>query len=439
METHRSSREQRIFLLIVLNIIKYVRPVSMKGGKMKSGEDVTLLHSLLVCLLSCLALSWSTPVTVSGTGSYQPVASVNAIGEGVVAWTNNTSGCSIEASYYDGIGWSGYETISGTDLSVVPNVRIDSAGNIVALWEVISGEDRYINTVSKPAGFDWDSSPTTLSTASFATNSGLRMNGAGQTIAGWINRDNDTIEVTTLTFGGAWSSITTVGSSGGNKGELQLAISNTGVTFAVWREDDTGYIYLATASVFGSSWGSPVQLSGTGTYARFLTFNGTGTGSFIAAWMESATDNIVAAIYSGGTLIFPPAIVTSDFALYPRVRALSGAYFLSYENMHTGNIESLRYTSGSWDPAAILSTGADNSAPVISGASVTTYTLWTDTASGELMAADYATTGSPSSPTVISNGGALNFNPVVTSSIGLTIAAWENYVESDSVIQVSLN
>lgn len=394
----------------------------------------------ILTLLPALIFGWSTVTTISDTGiNYDPFVKINSSNEAIAVWTKGSyPDLSVQAALYDGSSWSSATDISGTEGTFLsPKAAIDGSGNIVVVWESIDGGNRSVMAITKPAASGWGS-PTTLSASNTNQFTGVAMNASGEAIAAWVDTTNDKIQVATLTFGGSWSSATDATSGGGYKGNLQVGIDSSGNGFLLWEELTNEDIAVTwTTGGFESSWASPATLASTGTNTSpSLSVDNGGTA--IATWTELDNGDIRVSLYSSNSWT-SAATISDAYSAYSQAVASGSNNFDSWLNYDIGTVQSARYVSSSWgSPVNVSDTETVNDLPVCSVSSGTSVTAWTDLLTGEIKAAEYATTGSPTSPTVISNQD-LSVTPMLTSSSTATIAIWKAYVDMDHVIQVNIN
>lgn len=394
-----------------------------------------------ICLSASLTLSWVTPITISGGGSnYAPYVDANDSGKILVVWTNDNYPNSLtQGSFFDGSTWSSPETINGTGSHVGSIAKIDSLGNAVVLWECIIGNERLIVSAQKPVGYGWGS-PVTLSTSNLSSSVCLGMNPNGEVIAGWIDLENSNIQVATLSFGGSWSSVTTVASdSEAYFGTLQLGIDDSGNGVLVWGDYNTGILYSSqTSGGLNSSWSTPAAITSSGiNISPIITV--TPLGNAIAAWTDIETYEVSASIYESGAWE-SPVQVSDTYAAYQTVAASEIDYFIAWNDLSSGGTNAAVTVSGIWDTPFSLSNNyyEQDDAPQSSFNSGTYFTAWTNCMTGEINVADYPLDNSSPYPVVISNGD-LNFNPVIGSSATTTAVAWVKLIDADYVIQVNTN
>lgn len=394
-------------------------------------------YFILVCLnlIHLSGFAWSPPLTISGLGfNFNPIGKVNTNGEAIVVWSNGSPpNYTIQASIFDGLGWSAPETISGSGSPIDAHVTINSAGNIVALWKLFDTNASSIITIQKPSIAGAWGTPEQLSTSLSNGFPNISINESGQAIAGWVNFTDDTIEIATLTFGGSWSPISVISSSGGNKVNLKVGIDTNGNGVAVWEESDTNSV--AAAQFISGVWSTPAFIS-TGLSSNSSASLNKSSTNAVASWTSLDTGEILASTFESG-IWSTPATVSPGISDFSQSINLGSDYFISWLNVDTGIMQAIRCISGVWDTPVDLSINNINSVPILKGDSTSSFTAWTDLFSGELFICEYANTGAPNTPISISTE-TLNVNPSLSFSTAISLAAWEAIIGTDHVIQVSM-
>lgn len=404
---------------------------------MVSQKCKLISRALLIATSSLSVFSWTSVTTISGTGSYDPNVSVNSTGEAVAVWSNQTeTDVFTQAALFDGVYWEEFETISGAGNNFDPIAKIDGDGNIVAAWELFDSGERTIYTAQKPVGDPW-TTPLAVSVADTVCSLSMATNASGQSIVGWVNKDSNTIEVVTQVFGGSWSSITPISTSGGNKGSLQVGIDSSGKGFASWEEFSSATISVTqTTEDINSSWETPIVISGVGVFTTPSLSVAPG-GTALLSWIDYDTYNIFASIYDDGSWQSPETL-TTEFCYWPKASALDDVLFVSWQNIGTGNNQLVRGTVSGWESPVDISLVNPNDIPVISAASSNSHSAWTDLTEGQILAINCAASGSPSTPVEISVGD-LNLSPEIASSPALTVGVWMAINGVDTTIDANID
>lgn len=166
-------------------------------------------------------------------------------------------------------GWSAPVAIS-TSVSDKPDISVDAAGNVVAIWQGFDGNNYVIQSASLPLHGSW-SSPVTLSiTGNDAQAPEIAHDKAGNVVAVWSLFDgtNSVIQSSHLPFGGSWTSPINISASGGNADSCTIAMDrfgNVGNAIAVWhRYNGSNFIIQGAQLPAGGSWSAAANISASG-------------------------------------------------------------------------------------------------------------------------------------------------------------------------------
>jgi len=392
------------------------------------------LNNLIISSLFCLNLSWTTPLTISESGiNYDPHVSSNDNNHSIVVWVNGVyPDLKTHYSLYDGVGWSEASAIDNTGAQVSPVSGIDSSGNVIALWESISENERSIVLALKPLNKPWEKA-VTLSTSNLNTSPSLSVNAYGEVIAGWIDIENDRVQVVFLSFDGSWSAVNTISASGGNKINLCLGLDGNGNSIVAWEEHDSGNIFISqTTEGFNSSWSTPTCLTSNGKNSTpVISLNI--VGNAIISWINIETYEVMASIYENN-IWSQSSTISNNFGYLQTVMSLDNNYFVSWMDMETGDYMAARNNYSVWGSPVNLSNADLNG----SSGLYAFFTAWTDKANGEIKIAEYPTTGDSLTPVELECEN-VNFSPKISYSPTMITSVWESVLEKDHIIQVSIN
>ncbi len=152
-----------------------------------------------------------------------------------------------------------------------PQLAVDSAGNVVAVWSRSNGTNTIVQSASRPAGGPWQS-PLDLSAAGQnASEPEVAVDPAGDAIALWRRYDGAdyVIQSASRPAGGAWQSPVDLSEAGENASEPQVTVDPSGNAVAVWsRSNGTNTIVQSASKSAGGFWQSPVDLSAAGQNAE---------------------------------------------------------------------------------------------------------------------------------------------------------------------------
>jgi hypothetical protein len=170
-----------------------------------------------------------------------------------------------------------------------PHVALDSEGNATAVWERGNGTTTVVESAYRPAGEPWGE-PVVLSPPA-ASSPQVKVDRNGFLTAIWERREGMKVVLESVgkAPGGSWEAaeeITTVPLAADP--EPWLAIDLEGNTTAVWMQSET---VMSSFRVFAQSWGEPIPLSASKSYAAQAAMDGRGDAT--AVWMRDNGPNLV--------------------------------------------------------------------------------------------------------------------------------------------------
>ncbi len=230
---------------------------------------------------------FSKPVELADLGSTKimdtrPDLAMNGKGEAVAVWMRSGSAGKgiVEAAVKPpGATWRTPDekiTEEGTELHP-PEVGIDAAGNVTAVWEQVVATETRVVVSSRTATGKWPAVPVPISSTGGAASNEPRLavNSAGDAVALWEHFicPEEKIEAATRTGpAGAWSKPATLspGNAGacGEPGPHQVAIDAVGDTAAVWQrivETDKEVIEATVGRTSTGAWQPAAGISNPGT------------------------------------------------------------------------------------------------------------------------------------------------------------------------------
>jgi hypothetical protein len=207
------------------------------------------------------------------------------------------------------------------------------------------------------AQLEWSSPPAVISnTGVDASDQEIAIDPNGNGVAVWV--ENGYIISSYLSFGGSWSSTSTLSSSGASA--PQVAFDSGGNATAIWVE--SGVIQSSTLP-FGGSWSStPDVLSSTGASSPQLAVDG--DGNAVAIWVRG--DNIESnSKLSGGSWNDSPDVFDGPGASSPQV-AINGGNVVAVWHSPVDSTNMVSSTSkaigGAWNTVQLVSWSFLNSA-----------------------------------------------------------------------------
>jgi hypothetical protein len=204
-------------------------------------------------------------------GGNNPQIGIDAHGNVTAVWQKyETTHNSIQSSIKPlGGTWGTPDTLSlpGQDAGD-PQIVIDSTGCVTAVWRAHEGNNRIIQSSSKPFGGTWQETPDSLSQpVQDAHYARIGIDAGGNITAVWngFNGSNWAIQASTKPFGGPWSTPDNLSQTGQDAELPKIVVDVTGRATAVWRiYDGTNWLIQASTRPFGGAWSAPDNLSLSG-------------------------------------------------------------------------------------------------------------------------------------------------------------------------------
>jgi len=295
----------------------------------------------------------------AGLGNYSPQVAMNANGDAVFGWVNDTSGdYSVWARYLPANGPMGtaarIESATGGTGDV--KLAIDPAGNATALWSnydsLNNAVDLWANTYS---GGSWGTGGIIENSAQNVYEYSATVDSTGAVLAAWtqqVTGYSQSVLVSRYDAGAGWSAATTIATTTNSSAYYpQVAADADGNAMLTWGQYD-GSALNAYYSYFvaGGSWGAPVLTTlGVGSEIAFDA-----SGNALAVWgaevsqlsrVIKASRFTVAGGWGSPVVLTPGATV---YAQYPHfaIDAVGGAMavWIDYDlNSNITNIAGSRF------------------------------------------------------------------------------------------------
>ncbi len=247
--------------------------------------------------------NWSAPLILSSAFGHNthadPQIAVDPSGDGVAIWVEqNDVASTIRAAILSSeSGWSLPVDVSVPGTAQSPQIAVDYAGNAVAVWVRLNDAGRkIIQTATLPAGGDW-SYPVDLSIATEdAFSPHVEVDSFGNAIAIWtlLTAPNFVIQSATLPFGGSWSDYSTISDASESASEPKAAVDLFGNAVVVWqRFNGFDFAIKAATLPFGGSWTTPVDISAAGAGSLQPNIIVDFLGNALAIWSQSVDDDFI--------------------------------------------------------------------------------------------------------------------------------------------------
>jgi hypothetical protein len=235
---------------------------------------------------------WSAgrKLSADGRNAAAPQIAVDPAGAAVALWRRRDGKRSIvEAATRTAAGaWSGPTALSATgENAVAPQVAIDPAGEVVAIWKRFDGAHSIVQSASRAAAAGWSRPQNLSAPGRNAEEPDLAIDPAGEAVAVWERFDGrfDRIQSASRRPGGSWSKATDLSGRGRSSHEPQVAIDAAGEAVAVWeRTTGGGALVQAVSRPAGGAWSGPTGLgASTGGFGELDVGISSG-GEAVAVW-----------------------------------------------------------------------------------------------------------------------------------------------------------
>jgi hypothetical protein len=277
-----------------------------QGGSLRTGRKTTpvaaaTLLAAFLCLLGWLlappaiaAPAWLNPVDLSAAGedAESPQVAVDPASNMVAVWVRSDGAKDIvqAATRPAGGSWGPAIPLSAPGQNAeAPRVAVDSSGNAVAVWTRFNGSRKVVQSAMRPAGGPWGPVDELSDAGQNAVTPAVAVDPAGNAAAVWsrYNGTNDIVQAAVRAAGGAWEEAEDVSVEGRDALEPEVAIDSAGAAFAVWRRHDgTRYVIQAAIRPLGGDWQEPERLSETGQAAEEPAVTVNPAGDAAAVWVR---------------------------------------------------------------------------------------------------------------------------------------------------------
>jgi LPXTG-motif cell wall-anchored protein len=246
---------------------------------------------------------WSEPVSISSTesNSFDPQITVDSTGLVTAVWENSNDVIESRTSQ-SGEPWSPSEEISDPTLytAAFPQITVDSTGLVTAVWEGFDGQDKFIQSTTKPRGGSWSEVENISPEAQLSERVKIEADAAGMVSAVWIATDEigNFIQVSSRPRDGNWSvpdKISTASTDFTLKPEL--TVGSSGQAIVVWGINEGEYDLIKSSwRPSEGEWSDEVTLSLSGQDAKRPQVTVDSSGFATAIWLisdDSGTDDLV--------------------------------------------------------------------------------------------------------------------------------------------------
>jgi PKD domain-containing protein len=250
---------------------------------------------------------WSEPEDVSDSieGVF-PRLVVDAAGEAVAVWTAfGDSSFIVQGAVRSADGeWSEPDDLSDEGVTPLeaPDVAIDASGNAIAVWKLDGSSNFIVQAAVRPAGEeDWEEPDDLSDAGQDAGEPAVAMNDAGEAVAVWTRLDGDDIVQAAVRPAGEddWGEPDDLSDAGQDAGEPAVAMNDAGEAVAIWRRSNGSKdIAQAAALPADGDWEEPEDLSNSSQSAMSpVVAMSDVAGGAVAMWYRSdGTDLRVQAV-----------------------------------------------------------------------------------------------------------------------------------------------
>jgi hypothetical protein len=233
------------------------------------------------------------PRTISPADASASAPRIGSDGAGniVAVWRELTGeNASIRAARRPAGGeWSSSAPISvPAPAAEAPELAVDRLGNAVAVWHRSNGRDSVVQAAVRPAGGPWSPPQDVSPPGEQAFNADVAVE-AGRATVVWAAMRNlrSVVRSSTRAISGAWSPAETVSDPISNAYEPRVAMDDRGSAVASWRWWDGAYLVVQAAiRPLAGPWAAPETLSGTGRDASRPRVAMDAAGNALVGWLR---------------------------------------------------------------------------------------------------------------------------------------------------------
>ncbi len=258
---------------------------------------------------------WAGAPAVLDGGSGNPAGQLSAdarvvggVLHGVVVWRQSDGvSDSVYAAEFDGASWGGPTQIDSREERVaIPSVRMDSAGNALAVWEQFEGAVRILPYNRFVSGVGWTFPASPVISNLEARSPRLAAEAAGEAVVVWeqpagpAGAEVRSIYASRYDAGAEqWAAAQLLEADDGNRASApDVALNGSGSSLVVWQQARPGE---TEDSIFGARWnaldpvpawegpqsvGLPAMVGGAGDPRVAMDPEGNG----LAVWTQFAVD-----------------------------------------------------------------------------------------------------------------------------------------------------
>lgn len=277
----------------------------------------------LLCLFAVILsyasanFSWTPPVTLSepGTSVMGSKVALDPAGNAVAVWRSELGAEIViqAATKLVGQDWSAPETISVPgELTDAPNVKVDAAGNAVAIWVTNFGSGS-LRSANKLFGMPWSAPDLVPGSENGAVDCDLAVAPDGKVTIVWFRSPTNRVFASERDLLGPWPPVPT-SLSIGDAVYPRLGMDAVGNVIATWEKSTN--ILFARKPFDSAVWGPTLTAYGLGgAFAPQISVNLAGDAAIV--WSGTAG---VGAVYIPANQLADPAIIIPGSSTSPNSR-----------------------------------------------------------------------------------------------------------------------
>lgn len=169
-----------------------------------------------------------------------------------------------------------------------PDLAMDRLGNAVAVWQRSNGHDSIVQAAVRPAGGDWSGAADLSAPGDAAFSADVAVE-AGQMTAVWVAVHNGStiVQSSSRTIESSWKAAETVSGPVGISYAPAVAMDDHGGAVASWHAASGGFLVVQAALRGGTGeWSEPEVLSGPGRSTSRPQVGMDANGNVLVAWIR---------------------------------------------------------------------------------------------------------------------------------------------------------
>jgi hypothetical protein len=264
------------------------------------GMTTTLHRNIVARAFNDSYLDIPRTIETNADAADTPQVTVDAAGNSIAVWSQSDgTRTNIWANRYTlppdptgnqppANGWGSAVMIESDDAgdAVSPQIAVDSAGNVIAVWSQSDGSQTNI-WANRFNGSTWSTAELIESdNAGNATSPQIAMDSNGNAIAVWTQSDGTRTNIWANRFTGSWTGPVLIETD--NTGDAlspQIAVDGDGDAIVVWSQSN-GTRTNIWANRYSGSWAGPVSLETIDGAANTPDIAMNAGGNAIAVWSQ---------------------------------------------------------------------------------------------------------------------------------------------------------